>query len=104
MDKSKYGVHKTHCCVIHGCKYGDEDCPVVGGEIEQQYTCEYCDFDGIKSIQELKEYKYKENVKIVRCKNCIGILPDGKKKHRCDIFRNFGNPEFFCALGKCKDI
>ena len=23
------GVHQTHCCVVHGCKYGDEDCPVV---------------------------------------------------------------------------
>lgn len=42
MDKSKYGVHQTHCCIIHGCKYGDEDCPVVSGEIKQAYPCEYC--------------------------------------------------------------
>lgn len=43
MDKSKYGVHQTHCCIIHGCKYGDEDCPVESGEIEQDYDCEDCD-------------------------------------------------------------
>lgn len=34
------GVHQAHCCKKHGCKYGDEDCPVVSGEIVQEYTCE----------------------------------------------------------------
>ena len=24
-------VHSRHCCVEHGCKYGEEDCPVVIG-------------------------------------------------------------------------
>ena len=33
MNISKYGVHRTHCCILHGCKYGDDDCPVVSGEI-----------------------------------------------------------------------
>jgi hypothetical protein len=37
------GVHRTHCCVIHGCKYGDEDCPVVNKKVLQEYLCEYCD-------------------------------------------------------------
>lgn len=23
------GVHLTHCCPIHGCKYGAPDCPVA---------------------------------------------------------------------------
>lgn len=36
------GVHQTHCCSIHGCKYGDEDCPVVRGVIIQDYPCEDC--------------------------------------------------------------
>jgi hypothetical protein len=53
MDKSKYGVHKTHCCVKHGCKYGDKDCPIVNGEIKQDYICESCGYDGIKSVDEL---------------------------------------------------
>ena len=42
MDKNRYGVHETHCCADHGCKYGDKDCPVALGEIKQAYECEYC--------------------------------------------------------------
>lgn len=37
------GVHATHCCKEHGCKYGDEDCPVYLGIIKQEYPCEYCE-------------------------------------------------------------
>lgn len=36
------GVHATHCCFIHGCKYRDDDCPVVTGKVEQKYLCEDC--------------------------------------------------------------
>ena len=36
------GVHETHCCVDHGCKYGDEDCPVASGQLKQLYPCEEC--------------------------------------------------------------
>ncbi len=56
MDKSNHGVHAAHCCIKHGCKYGDEDCPVVSGEIKQEYVCEYCSDDGIKSVDEIKTF------------------------------------------------
>ena len=36
------GVHAAHCCKWHGCKYGDEDCPVVFGQVEQLYPCMFC--------------------------------------------------------------
>jgi hypothetical protein len=36
------GVHVAHCCKWHGCKYGDLDCPVTNGEVEQKYQCEDC--------------------------------------------------------------
>ena len=36
------GVHAAHCCKWHGCKYGDLDCPVANGEVEQEYPCEDC--------------------------------------------------------------
>ena len=39
------GVHVAHCCKWHGCKYGDPDCPVANGEVEQEYPCEGCDRD-----------------------------------------------------------
>ena len=57
MDKSKYRVHATHCCIIHGCKYGDEDCPVESGEVKQEYICEWCDENGIESLSELENHQ-----------------------------------------------
>lgn len=39
----KIGVHVTHCCVLHGCKYGHEDCPVETGVYAQAYPCMDCD-------------------------------------------------------------
>jgi hypothetical protein len=43
IPQEKWGVHRTHCCFDHGCKYGDKDCPVELGLIKQDYKCEYCD-------------------------------------------------------------
>ena len=44
LDPSyKEDAHSSHCCVIHGCKYGDKNCPVVIGKIKQEYMCEFCD-------------------------------------------------------------
>lgn len=37
--KSDWPTHKSHCCITHGCKYGDDDCPVETGLIKQQYKC-----------------------------------------------------------------
>ncbi|WP_081235193.1 MULTISPECIES: hypothetical protein [Pseudomonas] len=42
---SNTGVHESHCCARHGCKYGDDDCPVVQGRVEQLYPCEDCDYE-----------------------------------------------------------
>lgn len=52
MDKSKWGVHEEHCCILHGCKYGDPDCPVVNRQTKQHYLCEACDDDGINTVEE----------------------------------------------------
>jgi len=45
IPKEQWGVHSTHCCVTHGCKYGDSDCPVVTNDVIQKYTCEDCQED-----------------------------------------------------------
>ena len=47
------GVHASHCCILHGCKYGDDDCPVEKGRVKQEYTCEYCDQEGIKNVDDI---------------------------------------------------
>ena len=44
MKADRIGVHRTHCCILHGCKYGDSDCPVVNAQVKQDYTCEDCDY------------------------------------------------------------
>lgn len=41
IPKERWGVHKTHCCKKHGCKYGDANCPVELGIVKQTYTCEF---------------------------------------------------------------
>ena len=54
MPVDRPGTHRTHCCVIHGCKYGHPECPVVSGELEQDFLCEDCDSDKINSVEEIK--------------------------------------------------
>jgi len=38
----KHKACQTHCCILHGCKYGHKDCPVCLGVVKQEYLCEYC--------------------------------------------------------------
>ena len=65
------GVHATHCCKWHGCKYGESDCPVVSGEVKQEYLCEDCyeDLENedyyvrlMKNLEEIKQFK-EENIR-----------------------------------------
>lgn len=44
VPKEKWGVHETHCCETHGCKYGNPECPVELGLTKQEYPCEHNDF------------------------------------------------------------
>lgn len=51
-----YGVHEEHCCVEHGCKYSDVNCPVTRQIIQQKYPCEICNL----SKEQLSEFSTKE--------------------------------------------
>ena len=42
IPQDDWGVHRTHCCSKHGCKYGDADCPVEINLLKQDYPCETC--------------------------------------------------------------
>ena len=55
MEPNEYRVHQTHCCKLHGCKYGDPNCPVANGNIKQDYVCHTCYEDGIESMEELEK-------------------------------------------------
>lgn len=66
MDRSKWGVHIAHCCKFHGCKYGDEDCPVVDGLAEQAYLCMDC-FDDLQNEDYYKhELEVIDQIKVLR--------------------------------------
>jgi hypothetical protein len=47
-------VHTEHCCAVHGCKYGDPDCPVETKVQKQSYACEGCD-DAASRVRQLDE-------------------------------------------------
>jgi hypothetical protein len=51
------GTHETHCCNRHGCKYGNEKCPVADSVIEQEGGCPSCEPTNAiqKEIAELQE-------------------------------------------------
>ena len=65
---SDWRVHETHCCSIHGCKYGDEDCPVANGKTHG-IKCESCFSDEERLKQnpnwnELKKFLEENNDKL----------------------------------------
>lgn len=81
IEKENWGVHETHCCAKHGCKYGDEDCPVVIGFIKQKYDCEDCIY---------------EREELSRCKYCgFSGTDDEMMEHagKCEIMLKDNQPE-----------
>lgn len=81
MDISRYGVHETHCCEIHGCKYGDEDCPVVLGIVKKKYDCESCDWERSHWYKFLENPPKKNGYYLFCNPNCppfIAEYKDGK--------------------------
>jgi hypothetical protein len=67
-------VHTRHCCIVHGCKYDDDDCTVVTGKETQEYLCECCSDDHDQA---------KDNLEFLlqHCKNLeeLGELDDNWK-------------------------
>ena len=46
-------VHTEHCCLEHGCKYGDDHCTVTTRKKRQSYPCEWCPHNAIKEMEPL---------------------------------------------------
>lgn len=60
VPEDEWGVHRTHCCKKHGCKYGYEYCPVVLGHVKQDHKCESGDFDNGCFEPEIAELQKQE--------------------------------------------
>ena len=52
---SRMMVHVTHCCPEHGCKYGEELCPVINKLCQTRYPdnngCEVCFEHAITNLE-----------------------------------------------------
>ena len=72
----EWPVHEDHCCPIHGCKYGDDWCPVVLGLTKKHNKyCEMCEND-IRSISDPKGII---DTYFSRGTEIIITLPEGKQ-------------------------
>lgn len=74
MDHEKC-VHTEHCCLKHGCKYSDSDCPVEDGTKPQSFDCEECGWD-IQELPTLDEWNKRYSLipkttkNGIRCPKC----------------------------------
>jgi hypothetical protein len=52
-----FDVHTEHCCAVHGCKYGDDNCTVFIAAKEQNYIqsfpCDECGRDGFETVLDM---------------------------------------------------
>jgi len=42
ISTSEWDLHRQQCCREHGCKFGNDDCPVVVGILMQNQKCDKC--------------------------------------------------------------
>lgn len=83
MEQSKWGVHSSHCCFHHGCKYGAPDCPVVLGEVTQEHPCETCAEDEDERIEFAKR---------------ITATPEAFARHLSEISGATSDPKIIGAI------
>lgn len=71
-EEYRNGVHEHHCCEQHGCKYGNDDCPVYRGNLKQKYLCEFCDDPNI--IVNKKYFKQlQQDAEFLGCLLDVGV-------------------------------
>lgn len=66
---SNVRTHVTHCCALHGCKYGyKSNCPVVAGEHAQEFRCEEC-----PTVAELKQQMEELKVELAFAEKLVAL-------------------------------
>ena len=74
IPEEEWGVHESHCCFEHGCKYGDRNCPVELGITKQDFPCEICS----DTEEEENNGFYQGNIK-------VELLTDTLKDIQADL-------------------
>ena len=82
-------VHITHCCVTHGCKYGDEDCPVANKKVAQSYSCEEC----VAYNMVDKQYKRFDSAELEKANNWYRTMWNKLSKEEKIIMYWDSNPD-----------
>jgi len=55
-------VHTEHCCIEHGCKYGDDDaCTVASERKPQSFSCVELDCDAVEDDEDNEYYESDED-------------------------------------------
>lgn len=73
IPEKQKDVHTEHCCILHGCKYGEEDyhCTVVSGRKPQSHPCQSCNDEHIQMVGTIQKILSK---RIKRCPHCEHVL------------------------------
>jgi len=90
-------VHTRHCCVIHGCKYNEDDtCTVMTCDGRQETACHDCDHEGITIQALVAEFE-----KIVSCPSNSWPTPTERREfldqlhyEAQDALRDIGDSDF----------
>lgn len=95
MDSDKHNCcYGGHCCVLHGCKYDYDDCPIVTEERPQEGGCETCGLIHSGYFDEEPEYEDAP----YGCPHCGSTriifsaaydIPEGQKPRMEDPIRYF---------------
>lgn len=95
------GMHRSHCCWIHGCKYGGYDCPVTDPEIKlaQDYPCEACDDEmpGLYESAQAANDAYEAGRRVGRAEGARHGFAEGS-------FRGFRQGRVFAETGRLETL
>ncbi len=103
MTNTEIAIHKNHCCILHHCKYVNEECPVLNNLVNQSNTCEDCNEDGIHSVRQARSYyfnpylQYLNNGRIqleLALELCNEIICKNQIKHCIAKINHIENQEF----------
>jgi hypothetical protein len=86
--KKLHSACQSHCCVLHGCKYGYEDCPVVTKKVKQDHRCESCEWEGYADVNIVEMIA--NGIKDRQDTGWVIIHPNGK--YELDYFHHLNNP------------
>ena len=99
MNEHEIGVHTSHCCSQHGCKYGNDECPVENGDSKQEFPCQDCDEDYDVPMWKIKEkipsFPSTKLCKMIVTSRYLGFAKDLEKDCMIELAKRRSDGENF---------